>query len=125
MIILSWNIRGLGSSGKRREVRNIVRRFKCDILIICKTKLDSHPNLLCNLRGKRLNKWESLPSQGASGGILIGWDARLLTYLDIFVGQFSLSLKFRNNLDNFDWWLTGVYGPCSSNLKSVFLDELR
>ena len=45
--------------------------------------------------------------------------------MDIFVGHFFLSLKFSNNLDNFDWWLTEVYGPCSSNLKFVFLDELR
>ena len=87
MIILSWNIRGLGSSGKRREVRNIVRRFKCDILIMCETKLTfpSHA-LLRNLGGGKLNKWEFLPSLGPSGGILIGWDDWLFAYLDTYMG---------------------------------------
>ena len=70
MIILSWNIRGLGSGLKRREVRNLVRRFKCDILILCETKVDSHSHpLLRNIGGGRLSQWEMLPSQGASGGI--------------------------------------------------------
>ena len=50
-------------------------------------------------------------SQGAFDGILIGWNDRHFTYLDTYVEQFSLSLKFRSNLDSFDWWLTGVYGP--------------
>ena len=73
MIILSWNIRGLGSSGKRWEVRNIVRRFKCDIIILCETKLASPSHaLLRNLGGGKINKWEFLTSLGVSGGILIG-----------------------------------------------------
>ena len=101
MIILSWNIRGLGSSSKRREIGNIVRRYKCDVLILCETKLDSLSQpLLRNISRGRPNKWEFLPFQGTSGGILIGWDARLFTYLDIFVGNFSLSLKFRNHIDD-------------------------
>ena len=44
MIILSWNIRGLGCGIKRREVRNIVGRFKVDFLILCETKVE-----LCSL----------------------------------------------------------------------------
>ena len=58
MIILSWNIRDLGSSDKRREVKNIVRRFKCDILILCETKVESPSHsLLRNIGGG-----EDLPS---------------------------------------------------------------
>ena len=126
MIILSWKIRGLGSSGKRWEVRNIVRRFKCDILILCESKLASPSlTLLRNLGGGRLNKWKFLPSSGASDGIIIGWNERLFAYLDTYRCQFSLSLKFKSLSNNFGWWLTRVYGPCSANLKSLFLDELH
>ena len=79
MIILSWNIRSLGSSGKRRKVRNIVKRYKCDVLILCEIKLDSLSQpLFRNIGGGRLNNWEFLPSQGASSGILIGWDTVFL-----------------------------------------------
>ena len=92
MIILSWNIRGLDSSHKRREVRNMVRRFKCDILILCETKVElrSH-SLLRNIGGGgRLSQWEILPSHGVSGGILIGWDDNLVSFVDSQVGAFSL-----------------------------------
>ena len=73
MIILSWNKRGLGSGFKRREVRNMVRKFKCDILILCETKVEirSH-SLLRNIGEGRFSQWEMLPSHGASGGFLIG-----------------------------------------------------
>ena len=73
MIILAWNIRGMGSGCKRREVRNVVRRYKCDFLILCETKVVALSSpLLRSIGGGRLNNWEIFPSQGASGGILIG-----------------------------------------------------
>ena len=87
MIILSWNIRGLGCSGKRWEVRNIVRRFTCDILILCESKVTSLSSaLLRNLGGGRLNKWEFLPSSGAFGGIIIGWDEWPFAHMNTYRG---------------------------------------
>ena len=109
MIILSWNIKSLGSSHKHREVRNMVRRFKCDILILCETKMELRfHSLLRNIGEDRLSQWEMLPSHGASGGILIGRDDKLISFVDSQVGTFSLSIKFKNILDNFEWWLTRV-----------------
>ena len=53
MIILAWNTRGLGSKCKRREVRNVVRRYKCNYLILCETKLDSLTSSLTqSIRGE-------------------------------------------------------------------------
>ena len=103
MIILAWNIRGLGSCCKRREVRNIVRRFKCDFLILCETKIDVlSPSLLRTVGGGRLNQWETLPSHGASGGILIEWNSSFCVRVDSFQGSFSLSIRLINNVDKFD-----------------------
>ena len=82
-------------------------------------------SLLCNIGGGRFSQWEIFPSHGASGGILIGWDDKTVSLLASHVGSFSLSIKLKNTLNNFEWWLTGVYGPCTSNLKSAFIDELR
>ena len=104
----------------------MVRRFKCDILILCESKVEvrSH-SLLHTIGGGRLSQWEMLPSQGGLGDIMIDWDDKLVSMVDSQIGTFSLSIKFKNILDNFEWWLTGVYGPCISNLKSTFIDELR
>ena len=85
MIILAWNIRDLGSSCKRREVRNVVKRYKCDFLILCETKLDAFSySLLQSIGGGRINQWEVLPSQGAFGGILIGWNSSICDRVDSF-----------------------------------------
>lgn len=38
------------------------------------------------------------------------WDERIVTECETIIEEFSLSIKFRN-LDNSEWWLSGVYGP--------------
>uniref|UniRef100_A0A2N9GVH0 Uncharacterized protein n=1 Tax=Fagus sylvatica TaxID=28930 RepID=A0A2N9GVH0_FAGSY len=55
--------------------------------------------------------WTSLGSNGASGGILLMWDRRVVERVDEAVGYYSLSCKFRNVIDQFEWIFTGVYGP--------------
>ena len=93
MIILAWNISGLVSSDKRRKVRNIVRRYKCDFLILCETKMDAFsPPLHRSIGGGRLTQWEFLPSQGTSGGIQVGWDNNLCSKLDSHLGNISKSV---------------------------------
>ena len=44
--------------------------------------------------------------------------------MDQCPGSFSLSVKLINHGDNLEWWLTRIYGPCASPLKSEFLAEL-
>ena len=79
MIILAWNIRGLGSRIKRRELRNLVRMTRTDFLIIVETKTHSFSfTLLRTIGGGRLNSWEFLPLQGQSSGILMSWAALYL-----------------------------------------------
>ena len=63
MIILSWNIHGLGSSSKRRELRNLVRMANVDFLIVFETKAKSFSQgTLRSIGGGRLNRWELLPT---------------------------------------------------------------
>ena len=126
MIILAWNIRGLGSRAKRRELRNLIRISKVDYLIILETKAESlSPTSLRNIGGGRLNRWLVLPSRGSSGGILLGWNDSLASQLDIHLGAFSLSVKLQNKDDSFVWWLTGVYGLCLALDETLFFNELR
>ena len=47
MKIISWNIRGLGSFEKRREVCNLVREKKLFILCVQETKLSVIDMNLC------------------------------------------------------------------------------
>lgn len=66
-----------------------------------------------------------LPSAGASGGIVIGWNSVILTVSDATKGDFSVSVDFYSKRDNFHWRCTSVYGPNVRHLKDAFWEEIR
>lgn len=54
MIIVSWNIRGLGKPKKRLVVRKLVRKHKVDVLILQETKvakISSQLSMMCGVGG--------------------------------------------------------------------------
>jgi hypothetical protein len=65
-----------------------------------------------------------LGSVGASGGILLMWDRRVVEKIDEAVGDFSVSCRFRGVIDQFEWAFSGVYGPQTDRERSLMWDEL-
>ena len=61
---------------------------------------------------------------GASGGVLLMWDNRVVDKVEEAVGRFSVSCKFKNVVDHFVWAFTGVYGPNSDRDRSFLWEEL-
>jgi len=70
------------------------------------------------------NNFVSLPSVGASGGILIAWRSRLGTIGASRLDSHCVSIQFCPVNGN-TWWLTCVYGPQDNQEKIQFLQELR
>ena len=68
--------------------------------------------------------WLYLGSVGASGGVLLMWDNRVVEKLEEAVGHFSVSCKFKNVVDQFVWAFTGVYGPNCDRDRGPFWEEL-
>jgi hypothetical protein len=54
--------------------------------------------------------WCCLDSTGASGGILIMWDNRVVEKVEC-AGAYSLVVTFRNVVDCAVWAFASVYGP--------------
>ena len=73
----------------------------------------------------RFLDWGALDAFGSAGGILICWDKRTLNVLEMGVGQFSISCRFRNVVDGFVWIFTGVYEPFSREEMGWLWKELR
>uniref|UniRef100_A0A2N9G6G4 Endonuclease/exonuclease/phosphatase domain-containing protein n=1 Tax=Fagus sylvatica TaxID=28930 RepID=A0A2N9G6G4_FAGSY len=65
-----------------------------------------------------------LRSSGASRGILLMWDSRVVEKLEGAVGYFSVSCKFKNVEDQHVWMFTGVYGPNNVRDRRLMWDEL-
>ncbi|XP_010275990.1 PREDICTED: uncharacterized protein LOC104610867 [Nelumbo nucifera] len=56
-------------------------------------------------------RWVMCPSWGSSGGLITLWKDQVVEGVEELVGRFSISVKFRQVLDGFEWVLTNVYGP--------------
>ena len=110
--IISWNVRGLNDLNKRLRVRYLLRSWKADIICLQETKLDLvTKGLVRNIWGVHHVDWLYLGSSGASGGILLMWDTRVMEKIEDAVGVFSVSCKFRSVITHQEWAFSGVYGP--------------
>jgi hypothetical protein len=75
---------------------------------------------------KLANQTLHLPSQGASGGIIIASDADFFDMSLLHCSSpYSISVRITSKLEDEVWDLTGVYGPQQENEKLDFLNELR
>ena len=69
--------------------------------------------------------WSVLGSCGASGGVLVMWDTRVVNKMEEAVGRFLVSCKFTSVSDQFVWAFTGVYGRNLLRDKRFLWEELR
>uniref|UniRef100_A0A2N9J6S4 Reverse transcriptase domain-containing protein n=1 Tax=Fagus sylvatica TaxID=28930 RepID=A0A2N9J6S4_FAGSY len=115
----------LNDSDKRLRVRNLIRLWKADLICLQETKMGYFDRkLIKSLWGSPHVDWISLGSNGASGGILLMWDKKVLEKIDEVHGYFSLSCKFRTVASQFEWVYTWVYGPNIDRERGFFWDEL-
>ena len=123
--IVSWNVRGLNDVSKRMRVRNLLNSWKADIVCLQETKLDSiSRSLIRSLWRCRYVDWLCLDSLGASGGIIIMWDTKVVEKVEEAVGLFSVSCKFKEIHSGFEWGFSGVYGPHRDVERQLMWEEL-
>jgi hypothetical protein len=68
--------------------------------------------------------WIYLGSMGASGGILLMWDMRVIEKIEECVGRFAVACVFKSVTENCEWAFAGVYGPNNDGARSILWDEL-
>lgn len=74
---------------------------------------------------REFDGWEFLPSLGASGGLLVILKTRLFTGDLIFNNEFAISVEFTSLHNSKNWILTNVYGPCSTEGKTLFTNCIK
>lgn len=124
--ILNWNIRGINDSNKWLALRNKISESNCDIVCLQETKRENFDaRYIKNFCPRKINKFEFLPSVGASEGLLIAWNDSLFSGENIFQNDFSISVRFISKLSGDSWILTNIYGPCQGAERVAFLDWLK
>ena len=85
--IISWHVRGLNVRDKRLQVRHMLKLWNADIVCLQETKLDFiDRGVVRSLWGVNHVDWLYLGSEGASGGILLMWDCRVVERMDSVLG---------------------------------------
>ncbi|KAJ1266847.1 hypothetical protein BS78_07G010400 [Paspalum vaginatum] len=124
--VLNWNIRGLNAEDKCNAVRGKIEESACDVYCIQETKRSSFDHsYIRKLAPKRFDKFAFSPSEGASGGILVGWNSSIFTGEVTHTKKFAISVKFTSVHDNSNWILTTVYGPCQGEERDNFVNWMN
>ncbi|XP_040986403.1 uncharacterized protein LOC121234516 [Juglans microcarpa x Juglans regia] len=123
--ILSWNVRGLNDSNKCLRIKSLLRMWKVDIVCLQETKLRIiDQRLIRSLWGCSYVGWSYLASEGASDGVLLMWDKRVVEEVEECVGTFSVACLFKNVVDGWEWAYAGIYGPNLDRERRRLWEEL-
>lgn len=125
MRTLFWNIRAVGRPARKRQIKEYIHGECLDCVGLQETKTqDFTDKELREISGSVEFSWKWLPSQGLSGGILMGVKVETVELEDVKFGSFSISMNLRHRLSNFRWCLVVVYGPANHDLSGDFVREL-
>ncbi|GKV39565.1 hypothetical protein SLEP1_g47323 [Rubroshorea leprosula] len=124
--VLSFNVKGLGSTLKRKEVEKLVRLEKPDFLFVQETKLEEIDEGLCKMVWYSTGfEWVVKGSIGASGGLLCVWDRMRFTKLGQFTGDAYLGIKGLWGVKKELCYLVNVYAPTNRKKKAELWEELK
>jgi exonuclease III len=124
--VLCWNVRGLNAKEKWEAIRDKISESGCDVICLQETKRQTFDaQFIKKFCPASFDAFEFLPSVGASGGIITIWKSSLFSGSLVFSNAFAISIEFLSKHDQSAWLLTNVYGPCTSEGKSVFLNWLK
>jgi exonuclease III len=77
--ILMWNVIGLNEINKRLRIRGLLREWKADIVCLVETKMAAiSREVVWSLWDCHYVDWCYMGASGASCGILLMWDRRVV-----------------------------------------------
>lgn len=95
---LSWNVRSLGTTEKRRAVKDLIKKTRLELVLLLETKLDAQKEKIAQNFAKSLNfDFELVPAEGVAGGIMTMWKPSVFTQQQVLKGNMFLLILFRIN----------------------------
>ena len=81
----------------RMQIRGRLREWKANIVCLQETKMELiSREVVGNVWGCRHADWLYLGSKGASGGILLMWDRRVMEKMEECVGNYVVACRFKS-----------------------------
>lgn len=108
---LVWNVWGLNNPARRNAIFQVVSAARPCIVCLQETKMEIvSPEVVTHSLGNKLDNFYYLPTTGTRGGILLAWDASVVTLSQRHYTTNALTALV-THIGGSQWWMTGVYGP--------------
>jgi hypothetical protein len=120
--ILCWNVRGINSSDKWTHIRNKIKESNSSIVCLQETRrADFDVSFIKNFAPKRFDKFAYVPSDGASGGLIVLWVGNAFVGQVMLEESFGIAISFTSVLSSENFMLVNVYGPCEGIERDNFV----
>lgn len=125
MIIVNYNIRGLGKREKRRDVRELIRKVRTDICCLQESKLEVVTKRTVKaLLGKANCEWDFAESEGSSGGIITLWNPSVFCKISSWSTKEMLIINGYLVEDGKNCTVVNVYAPNTPSLRWDLWDQI-
>ena len=122
---MCWNVRGLNSPARQRDVRAKIEESRCSIICLQETKCDTFDiRMIRSSCPRRFDQFAFSPSVGASGGILIIWNSSVFEGQLLETQRYSVVVSFKSVHSSEKWTMVSVYGPCEGQHRDDFVSWL-
>lgn len=125
MIILSWNIRGIGAKVKKSLLRNLIKSHDPIFVFIQESKLENCSQRIISSIWNNANiGWSSSPFAGLSGGIISLWNNSLFSMVDCRIHKHWIGLSGQLRSHQFECILINIYNPCNVDRRKEVWAEI-
>jgi exonuclease III len=120
--VLCWNIRGLNAKSKQLALLNAINISGCSVVCLAETKkCDFDKAFIKACCPRRFDEYLFIPSEGASGGLIIIWDSSVFSGMIMHCERFAISVHFTSKQSAKSWTLVNIYGPCTGDMRDEFV----
>jgi exonuclease III len=99
--VFNWNCRDFNKSKKKLLLTEYLHQHKADLIDIQETKIESVSERILTKLSSTITCWVIKPSQGNSGGILVGINDSLYQVLDQWILDYSITICLKNKANSF------------------------
>lgn len=124
MKYVSWNCRGLGSKLKEDALKDIVRMYSPEILLIQETKMEETPLLNASKSFWRKGIGCAVSARGASGGITIFWDSSIYDLIQKDSSSHWILTKLLHKDSGHQVTIFNIYAPVLPSEKKFCWDSI-
>lgn len=125
MIIVSYNVRGLGKKEKRRDVKELILKVRADVCCLQESKLEIvNQRTIKAIWGRSVCDWDFAKSEGNSGGLITVWNPTVFTKMSAWSCKEFLVINGFLVEDGKRCSIINIYGSNQATQSYALWDQL-